>query len=215
MKLHKIEQGSEEWKRLRLGIPTASQFHRIVTPTGARTSGDKRSTFMCKLICERLLGEIMDDDISELKWVKHGRQYEAQAAYTLAKEQELSLEDGGFITNRGCGCSPDRIVSGGGNRKGKGAVEIKCPAPWTHLSNLLYGPGDQYLPQVQGHMRIGEYDYIHFFSFLPQMPHSHKVFGPIPTFQKKLALELANFCMELEEETARAKDLGEYRRNGP
>ena len=28
-----VVQGTEEWKRLRLGIPTSSQFHRIVTPT--------------------------------------------------------------------------------------------------------------------------------------------------------------------------------------
>ena len=34
MKAWHVLQGSDEWRRLRLGIPTSSCFDKIVTPTG-------------------------------------------------------------------------------------------------------------------------------------------------------------------------------------
>ena len=33
-----VEQGTQAWIELRLGIPTASQFSRIVTPSGKSSS---------------------------------------------------------------------------------------------------------------------------------------------------------------------------------
>ena len=32
------EQGSEEWFKARLGVPSASNFHRVITPTGKLSS---------------------------------------------------------------------------------------------------------------------------------------------------------------------------------
>ena len=34
MIIHEVEQGSGDWLKLRLGIPTASEFDKIITPTG-------------------------------------------------------------------------------------------------------------------------------------------------------------------------------------
>jgi exodeoxyribonuclease (lambda-induced) len=208
-----MEQRSEEWFNARLGIPTTSGFGEIVTVTGARTSGDKRKVYMMKLVCEEMLGERMGDDISNMKWPAHGIKYENQAAYTLAQMAGLELAEGQFFKRLGCGSSPDRLVVSGGNYRGKGGVEIKCPAPWTHMQTLLYGPNDKYLIQTQGQMLICELDYVHFFSFHPQMPSYHAVFLPQPTFQSKLAKELKEFVKELEVAKIEARSKGEYRRS--
>ena len=50
------------------------------------------------------------------------------------------------------GCSPDRTVMEKGGRYS--LVEIKCPAPWTHIGYLLDGPGADYRQQVQGQLLV-------------------------------------------------------------
>ena len=34
MKFYEVEQGSRRWYEIRAGRPTASNFHRIITPKG-------------------------------------------------------------------------------------------------------------------------------------------------------------------------------------
>ena len=53
------EQGSREWIEARLGIPTASQFSRIVTPTGQAIKA--RDGYLAELLCEWVMGEQMTD----------------------------------------------------------------------------------------------------------------------------------------------------------
>jgi hypothetical protein len=38
MKIHNCTQGTEEWRKLRAGIPTASEFHKIITPKTGQLS---------------------------------------------------------------------------------------------------------------------------------------------------------------------------------
>ena len=54
-----VEQGSQSWIELRLGIPTASQFSRIVTPGGKSSSS--RDAYMGELLAEWVLGEPYSD----------------------------------------------------------------------------------------------------------------------------------------------------------
>jgi hypothetical protein len=60
-KIYRCEQGSMDWYRLRMGIPTASQFHKIVTPGGKLS--EQRHAYMYRLIAERLLMESMDQPL--------------------------------------------------------------------------------------------------------------------------------------------------------
>ena len=52
MIIHPAEQGTPEWTQARLGIPTSSNFDRIVTPGGKATTGDRRINYMRKLLAE-------------------------------------------------------------------------------------------------------------------------------------------------------------------
>ena len=50
---HDVAQYSEAYDRLKLGIPTSSNFHKIITPQG-KPSKQWRE-YACVLIAERLL----------------------------------------------------------------------------------------------------------------------------------------------------------------
>jgi hypothetical protein len=207
MIIHQCEQGSAEWFRIRMGKPTASMFHKIVTPGGKLS--EQRYKYMDRLIAERLLQESMDDPL-HIEWVERGKAYEPLAAAQFAFLENCDLDPVGFVTDdQECvGCSPDRLIKGKAE-----AVEIKCPAPFTQIGRLLRGLDNDYKPQVQGQLLVGEFERVHFYSFHAQMPGYHLITLPDKAFQKTLRQHLADFVEELEEETERARSMGAYQPN--
>lgn len=161
---HDVAQGTPEWLALRLGIPTASEFHKILTPTG-QLSKQSRG-YAIRLATEHLLNRTLDT-LTGLQWVDRGKELEADAVKMYEFENDLQTEKIGFITNDEgtIGASPDRLIIGR-----NGAVEIKCPAPHTHLEYMIDGFGKDYLPQVQGQMLIGEFEFVDRYSYSPEMP---------------------------------------------
>ena len=205
MKFYPCEQGSEEWYRYRLGRPTSSNFHKIVTPTGQPSK--QAVKYLYRLVAERLLHQTMDDEIGYVKWVADGKANEPHAAANLQQVHELRLEPGGFITTDDgrVGASPDRMLNN--QREG---VEIKCPAYWTQIGYLLDGPGEDYRAQVQGHLLVGEFRAVHFFSWTDRTPSYHKIILPDTTFKVALSSALDTFCDALDICTERARLLGAY-----
>jgi hypothetical protein len=205
MIFHKLEQGSTAWYDARLGIPTASNFHKIITPKGEPSK--QAIKYMYRLIAERLLRESQDDQLDFVRWVEHGRTNEPNAVALFEFTNELQLEPGGFVTtnDRRIGCSPDRMLNGG-----KEAVEIKCPAAFTQIGYLLDGPGEDYRAQVQGQLLVGEFKGVHFFTYHPQMPPFYQVHLPDMRFMGMLQSALSAFCDALDVCTERARALGAY-----
>lgn len=166
MKIIDCEQGTSEWLHARLGIPTASEFHRIITAAKGDLSKSARK-YAHELVAEILLGRPLDDALDNLKWIARGKLLEPQAVqqYEFTTDTETSAV--GFITTD-CGrlgCSPDRLVIGQ-----RGAVEIKCTAPQTHTGFLVDGPGDDYRQQVQGQLAIAELEWVDLYAFHPTLP---------------------------------------------
>ena len=207
MKLYRIDHGSAAWYTARLGIPTASNFHKIVTPKTGEPSA-QAAKYMYRLIAERLLNEPTDDELGYVQWVDHGKAQEpnavAQFQFNIATRP---LEPGGFVTTDDgrLGCSPDRLFPGH-----KEAVEVKCPAPWTQIQYLLEGPDDNYRPQVQGQMLVGEFDAGHFYSWHPRCPASPKIPLRDVAYQATMRGILERFCDVLDQQTARARAIGAY-----
>lgn len=56
MILHDVEQRSEAWHALRLGIPTASRFGDILTARGDLRTGETPKKYAAELVAERILG---------------------------------------------------------------------------------------------------------------------------------------------------------------
>lgn len=202
---HKVEQGSAAWYRIRLGIPSASNFDKLITPGGKPSTQARKYKY--RLIAERLLRESQDDEIGMVRWVARGKELEPAAAAHFEFVNNVKLERCGFFTtdDRRFGCSPDRLVSGTGE-----AVEIKSPAAWTHLGYLLDGPDETYTPQVQGQLLVGGFEAVRFLSFHPQCPVFERITLPNKDYQATLRDLLERFSEELERDTERARALGAY-----
>ena len=174
MRFHSnIDQGTDAWRRLRLGIPTASNFHHVITPAGKPVDSRERNRYKYKLVAERILGSVIDEEYTN-HWMERGITLEDEAALALERILHRGLEPGGFVTTDDgrFGCSPDRLLVSKNSRE---AVEIKCPSPQVHIGHICEGPGDRYKPQVQGQLLVGEYVAVHFWSWNPQLPPVHIV----------------------------------------
>jgi hypothetical protein len=129
MKETPCEQGSEVWRRLRAGIPTASEFHRVVTPTG-KLSKQSRD-YMAWLLAERVLGQPLETKQSVA--MIRGTQFEADAVSFFENLCDLKISLCGFVTNDAgtIGASPDRWAGE------TGQWELKVPMPQTQIAYFL------------------------------------------------------------------------------
>ena len=166
MRIVHVEQGSPEWLNARLGIPTSSEFHKIINAAKGDLSRQARK-YAHQLVAEILLGEPVETSISNLKWVARGKALEPQAVQQYEFTTDTETSPGGFVTTDDgrLGCSPDRLIIGA-----RGALEIKCQAPHNHMGMLIDGPGDDYRQQVQGQLAIAELEWVDLYAFHPSLP---------------------------------------------
>ena len=157
------EQGSLEWHQARLGIPTASEFSKIITPSGTPSTSQKE--YIKQLAGEWLMGKPDTDEQFESYWMKRGKVLEpqARALYSFLRDEEIT--ECGFVYKdalRQVGCSPDGLIGT------EGGWENKTPKMTTHVGYLLGGvmPG-LYRPQVQGSMWVTGRKWWDFMSFHP------------------------------------------------
>lgn len=169
-----IEQGSDEWKALRKGKPTASRFSDIITSTG------KLSKSAAGYIRE-LIGECFCPDFEAWagnNFMDRGLLLQDEAANAFMEETGLAVAPkiGFCLADDGvCGCSPDGLIIG---QRGDfvSGVEIKCPIPKTHVGYVLDGKlPDEYRQQVHGSMAVTGFSEWHFWSYFPGMRHLHIV----------------------------------------
>ena len=162
MIVHDVKQGGLEWLRLRSGIPTASEFHKIVTPMGESSSQADR--YLCDLIAERILGRPLEAYVSLA--MERGSELESEAISAYEFERDLDTFEVGIITDdkRLWGASPDRLVGD------DGLLEIKCPDAGVHVSYLLMLPASRkYYPQIQGQLWITRRKWVDIMSYHPEM----------------------------------------------
>lgn len=204
------EQGSPKWKKARLGVATASQFHKIITKKG--DPSEQAISYMYRLIAEIRLGEPMEDDISDFYWVKRGVRLEPEAAQQFERDNKVLLEPVGFIVSedfgKRVGCSPDRLIVGRNE-----AVEIKCPSPWNHLRYLVEGPGKDYRAQVHGQLLIGEFDAVHFYSYYPGLPSACWITerdSAANKYIKEMVPVLVGFLAQMDKRMERCRKLGVF-----
>lgn len=207
MKIHDCEQGSAEWFKLRLGIPTASDFDQIVTPKTGKLSASSRR-YAYRLVAERLLNAPMQT-LDGVQYVERGRELEPAAVRQYEFAEEVETARVGFITTDDglTGASPDRLIVGR-----PAGLEIKCPAAHTHIGYLLDGHDDAYRPQVQGQLYVAEFERVDFYSYHPLMPAALIRTPRDEPFIRLLRDALAEFHERLADMTARAKALGIFQR---
>jgi hypothetical protein len=209
------QQNTDAWKKAHIGKPTASNFHLILTPKELKLS-DQRHKYKYRLVAERLMNEYLPTRAVTGErgyWLDRGIDMETHAIEAFERQHNMKIEPVSFVTtdDEKLGCSPDGLIAGTEERE---AVEIKAPAPWTHVEYLLAKQQEktwlEYRCQVQGQMLVGGFQVVHFYSFHPRMPPKY-----VPTirdkgFQKVLKEALDVFCRELDEAEAHARKMGTF-----
>lgn len=163
MLIHNVEQGSPEWFAVRLGIPTASEFSKIITATGKPSA--QADDYALTIVAEKMLGREVEKWQGNM-WTERGKELEQEAADYYALVSGSLVESIGFVTDdaKTMGCSPDRLVGE------DGLLEIKCPAAHTHLKYMLDKKLDAaYMPQLQGQLLVTGRQWVDIISYYPEM----------------------------------------------
>ena len=126
MQIVEVEQGTEEWFAARRGIPTASEFGKLVTSTGKAST--QMGEYINQLIAERL--GAVDENYSN-DWMARGTELEPAARAWYSFATDIDTDQVGFVLNDTgtAGASPDALYDVSG-------LEIKCPSPKVHVSYL-------------------------------------------------------------------------------
>lgn len=155
-----IEQGSEEWIQARLGIPTASEFSKIVTTKGLKSA--QSNDYMNKLLAEWLLNAPVSSYTND--WMERGHEVEDEARQFYSFTQDTEVKQVGIVykdERKLIASSPDGLPNDGG-------LELKCPAPGTHVKYLLGGKlPTEYVIQVQGNLYVTGREWWDFMSYYP------------------------------------------------
>lgn len=158
------EQGSPEWMNARRGIPTASCFDKIVTPTGKLSR--QADAYRMKLLGAWFSG--LDDDEYTSPAMEHGKLHEPEARewYAFTHDEEVRKVGFAYLNElRLVGCSPDGLIGD------DGMAEFKCPQFAAHMETLISGKVPQdHKPQIQGNLWILDRQWCDFVSYHPGLP---------------------------------------------
>lgn len=194
-----VVQGTPEWQAVRLGIPTASNFDKIITVKGEPSK--QREKLMYQLAAERVTG--VKEETYQNGAMQRGILLEddARTAYEFITDNTVERTGVCFKDKKKLfGCSPDGLVGQ------DGLLEIKCPTSAIHVGYLLGGvlPTD-YFQQTQGQLFVTGREWLDFFSYYPGLPPMLVRVTPDAKFSVALRSALDIFCAELDTITERIR----------
>lgn len=213
MKVYNCKQYDNIWWELRKGIPTASSFDRILTPTGKRSG--QADAMIAEFVGEMATGQhpnfFSERGRAGTPAMEAGRAAEPQARRWYAVARDATVRQLGFCMSddRMYGCSPDGLV--GDDEKG-GCLELKCPLAKTHALYLMKGDKhaedsplrlpNEYKPQVHGQLIVTCRPWVDFMSYVPHLPVLLVRVYP-NDYTRLLSEALAEFLEKYEKELAR------------
>lgn len=192
MIVHDMEQGTDEWFAVRRGLPTSSQFATIMANGRGGAPSKTRQTYMYKLAGELLTGDPMDNFTNH--HMERGHEMEPDARRYYEFMEDVQVEQIGFITNFGAGCSPDGHV-------GKdGMTEIKTKLPHLLLPILEADKfPEEHKAQCQGQLWVAEREWVDMICYWPKMPTLIKRAYRDEPYIKTISEAVAQFNDELNE----------------
>jgi hypothetical protein len=163
-----MRQGSDEWHAARKGRATASQFKKIVTPTGKLSS-------QADAYARVLARECVTDEpfaFAGNRATDWGSEHEPHARDAYRALTGFDVVEVGFATHRKLvcvGCSPDGIIMENG--VAVAGLEIKCPSPDTLVDWAMAGVvPPEHLPQIHGSMAVTGLRRWEFVAYFPGVP---------------------------------------------
>jgi predicted phage-related endonuclease len=189
-----IEQRTDEWFEARLGIPTASQFSKIIAKGRSGGESLQRLKYMRELAGERITGKPAESYSNG--YTERGRKVEEEARCYYELINDVDVECIGFVRN--CidghyyGCSPDGLV-------GKhGLLEIKTAKPDILIEIIEKKKvPSEHMAQIQGQIWVCQRDWCDFFAYYPGMPPFIKRVERDDEYIARLADAVASFNREL------------------
>lgn len=195
-----VVQGSAEWHKFRIGIPTASNFDKIITTKGEPSKQAQK--YMYQLAGERVSG--IREEAYQNGNMERGIQMEKEAIefYELVTGTKVEACGIGFCDEMKLfAASPDGLVGE------DGCIEIKCPIMSTHVGYLLENklPMD-YFQQVQGQLLVTGRKWVDFISYYPALKPLIVRVERNHVFIESLRSELQKFCSELDKVAEQIKN---------
>ena len=123
-----VDQNSADWLQLRAGRPTASEFHRVMTPKQMKPA-EARLKYAAEIIAERLVNW-QKNSLDKIDHIADGKKNEPIAIARLELIHEIETTPVGFVTtNDGrFGASPDRVAGINADRtRVSTVIEAKSP----------------------------------------------------------------------------------------
>lgn len=187
-----VIQGTPEWFAARCGIPSASNFDKIITTTGAPSKQAQK--YMYQLAAERVTGRSEESYSSAA--MERGKETEAEARNLYEMLYDLKIEQVGVCypdKKKLCAASPDGLIGD------DGLIEIKCPMAFAAVTYLLEdGLPTDYFQQAQGQLYVTGRKWLDFLSYYPGIkPMIYRV-ARDENFIAALGLQLLKFNTELD-----------------
>ncbi len=165
MRTYDYEQYSPAWWDNRRGVPTASEFNRILTPAKWQYAAGAE-TYACELV-----GQLYDIEYGPANdfattAMRNGTIMEPEARRYYSLQTDCDVQQVGFCTTDDgrFGCSPDGLVGD------DGGLELKHPQPATQVKWLMAGVvPPEYVAQIHGSLLITKRSWWDFLSYYPGM----------------------------------------------
>ena len=156
--INNLQQGSQEWLDIRLGIPTASDFSKIITSKGEKSTSLRDYAF--QVASELQITE--QEEVYKNEAMQRGNDLEDEARQIYQEKTFNIVKEIGFVHCKHYGYSPDGFVDD------NGIIEIKCPNQKTH-TKYLYNKKlpTIYKAQVQGGLLATDRKWCDFVSYHP------------------------------------------------
>lgn len=196
-----IEQGTEEWHKLRCGVITASTIKKMLTPTGKIANNDTSRRVVSEIAAERLSG--FQEETCTTFAMMRGHDDEELAREVYAANV-APVDECGFITNDDhgfvIGCSPDGLIGE------DGGFECKSRLHAIQIQTIIEGTvPDEFVAQIQTCLLVTGRKWWDFCS-TPSFGGSKALLirvTPDPVWQERL-IEAATECERRVQETIAA-----------
>ena len=192
-----IQQGTLEWRQLRLGKVTASRVADVMSKIKTGESAGRKN-YKMDLVVERLTNTPTSSFTNAaMAW---GTETEPLARMAYEAFTGTFVDQVAFIQHpliEWFGCSPDGLVD-------DGLIEIKCPNTATHIDYLLAGvPPAKYVPQMQTQMACTGAKWCDFVSFDPRLPTELQLLvvrlNRDDSYIQEIEVEVKQFLEEVEQ----------------
>jgi predicted phage-related endonuclease len=198
-----IIQGSDEWRRLRCGMITASKISDVMQ----EKKGTGYANYLAQLCCERLTGCAVET--YKNGYMERGNEDEEAARDCYSFTTGNTVDQVAFIrhpTIERAGCSPDGTIGD------DGLVEIKRKIPALHIDYIFKDRvPPEYVKQIQFQLACTGRLWCDFASYCPEMPEEMQLFvkrmDRDDTMISEMEAAVVAFNQSVEDTIARLKDL--------